>query len=225
MPTGSIGDSARLYPWQVGHYIARGGPNDPVVATTPAVPAAQTGGGSVSWNTTLTLPPAPGQSAPRTMILNNNGTLTAGQLVNPTTGGGLLIGTIPQGAWITNLMLQCYQTIAGGTSTSVGLFYTNALLDTTYPPATLNLLAYITTPTISNLYSTTTSINATAFTAANAAPGPLGAGVPTTAGAIANLASLSDINIYVAGFLVAGGGTANTAGTYAALIEFTGLEG
>jgi len=126
---------------------------------------------------------------------------------------------------IIDMMLQCYQTIAGGTSTSVGFFYTNATLDTAYPPATLNLLAYITTPTIGNLYRSITSINSTAFTAANAAPGPNGFGVPTTAGAIANLASLTDIDIYVVGFLIAGTGTANTAGTYAAMIEFTGLEG
>jgi hypothetical protein len=121
--------------------------------------------------------------------------------------------------------VQCYQTTAG-TNTSFGVFYTAQTTDVGYPVATMNLLAYITTPTISNFYDTTTSINATAFTAANAAPGPCGFGVPTTAGAIANLASLTDIDIYATSFLIAGGTTvANTAGTYAVIIEYTGLEG
>jgi hypothetical protein len=87
------------------------------------------------------------------------------------------------------------------------------------------MLAYATSPALGNLFRLITSQNATAFTAAAAAPGPCGFGVPTTPGAPANLASLDAIDLYVASFLVGGGGTQNTAGCYACLVEFTGLEG
>jgi hypothetical protein len=229
--SGIAGDSARLFPWQVDHNCVRGGPNDPVVQTTPAIPAQQTGGGSLSWNTTLTLPPVPGvqPAVNRTMTINSTGTLTSGQLTTNT--GGLYLLTIPQGAWIESLSFFCYAAMAGGTSTSLGFFYTAEPADLAYPPATLNLLAYITTPTANTLYSSVaTGGGATSFTSVLGAGGtsggnasPLGPGNAQTG--IGQLASLSDIDIYVATFLVAGAGTANTGGCYSAMFNFTGLEG
>jgi hypothetical protein len=230
MPVSSLGSgipgaNTRLFPWQVDHYIVRGGPNDPVLQTGPATPAAQTGGGSLSWNSTITLPPVPGQqpATNRTMVLNSTGSLASGQL--GTNTGGIYIGTLPQGSWIQNFQLFCYQALAGGTSTSVGLFWTAESTDVGYPPATLNLIAYITSPAANTNYSVVTASGVTAFTAVNGTVGPLGPGNAVTAGGIASLASLTDIDLYVAAFLIAGAGTANTAGTYAAMVNFTGLEG
>jgi hypothetical protein len=223
--SGIAGDSARLFPWQVSHYIVRGGPNDPVLQTTPAVPAVQTGGGTLSFNSTVILGPVPGQQPAlnRTMTLNSTGTLTAGQLTTNT--GGIYIGTIPQGAWILDVGLFCYAALSVGTSTSVGVFYTNEPGDLTYPPPTLNLLGYITTPAANTTYGVKSGSGITAFTAVNAAVGPTGLGNAAVAGGIAALASLSDIDLYVASFLVGGTGTASSTGCFACLVEFTGLEG
>jgi hypothetical protein len=121
--------------------------------------------------------------------------------------------------------LFCYQTTAG-TNTSTGIFWTPETLDVGYPVATMNMLAYITTPTANVTYGINTASGVTAFTAVNATVGPSGPGNAVASNAIATLASLSDIDIYVSSFLIAGGTTvANTGGTYAVLIEYTGLEG
>lgn len=228
MTTGTAGDIARLFAWQMSHYLVRGGPNDPVLPTTPTPPAQPTGGGILSWNSVLTLPPVPGAQPPinRTQSLNSTGTLAAGVL--GTNNGGILVGTIPQGAWIEDIELMCYASLAGGTSTSIGIFYAPANTLGPAPgfqPASLNLLAYITSPAAGTLYATKGAgdANMVAFTAVTAAPGPLGPGTAVTG--VNQLASLSDIDIYVAGFLIAGSGTANTGGCYSLMMEFTGLEG
>lgn len=229
--SGVPGNQARQLSIQADHYFVRGGPNDPVLQTGPTIPAAQTGGGSLSWNSQVTLGPVPGQSANRTMGLHSAGTLTGGQLTGNT--GGLLIGTIPQGGWIDSIQLQCLQALAGGTDVSVGLFYCLNSTALVYPPPTLNLLAYITSPAANIIYSVMSGAAAavTAFTAVLGAGGtagatgtPVGPGNPTAAG-IGQLASLGDIDLYLASFLIAGGGTANTAGVYSARINFSGLQG
>jgi hypothetical protein len=224
MATGTVGDSARLFPWQMSHYIVKGGPNDPSVLPPTGGPPV-TGAGYLSWNSSIVVPPVPGASpaTPRTMSLHNGGTLTTGQLVTGT--GGIFIGTIPQGAWLLDLNLFCYASLAGGTDASVGIFYVrNSLaIAQVYPVVTLNLLAYITSPAADTMYGIKTTQGVTAFTAVNATVGPTGPG-DGVAG-IKELASIGDIDLYVASFLIAGGGTANTGGSYGVMVEFTGLEG
>jgi hypothetical protein len=229
--TNTPGDQARLFPWQMSHYIVHGGPNDPVIQS--AAPPTQASPGYLGWSTVLTLPPVPGTQTPpavplpRVQSLNSTGTLSSGVLGSNT--GGLYIGTIPQGAWILDLSLYCYVSLAGGTSTSIGIFY--AAADTVGAgnaggqPTSLNNLAYITSPTAGNLYTAVGAGDAgtTAFTAVGNSTTPLGPGTGTSG--VAQLASLSDIDLYVVGFLVAGTGTANTNGAYAVKVEFTGLEG
>jgi hypothetical protein len=224
MTTGAPGDSARLFPWQVSHYLVKGGPNDPSVLPPTGGPPV-TSGGYLSWNSSILVPPVPGAQPAlnRTMSLHSAGTLTAGQLTGNT--GGIYIGTIPQGAWILDVNLMCYAALAGGTDLSVGIFYVQQSLAAAqvYPATPLNLLAYITSPAASTMYGIKTTLGMTLFTAANAAPGPTGPGNGVTG--IAQLASLGDIDLYVASFLIAGGGTANTGGSYGVMVEFTGLEG
>lgn len=220
--SGVPGNQARQLSIQADAYFVRGGPNDPVLQTTPVVPATPSGGGSLSWNSQVTIGPVPGQTANRTMGLHSAGTLTGGQLTGNT--GGIFIGTIPQGAWLIDMQLMCYTGLGGGTDLSVGLFYALNSTSLVYPVPTLNLLAYITSPATGTMYGVKTTLGQTLFTAANAAPGPTGPGNPVAG--IAQLASLGDIDIYLASFLIAGGGTANTAGCYAAWIDYTGgLEG
>jgi hypothetical protein len=84
MPTNVGGDSARLFPWQMVHYIVHGGPNDPSpLPTTQGTPTALFTGVSAAgtadgcylsaWKTTgagvtsvnfITVPPLPGSVAP-----------------------------------------------------------------------------------------------------------------------------------------------------------------
>jgi hypothetical protein len=226
-------DSPRKLPWQADHYCVRGGPNDPVIQTTPASPvnsAVPTGGGSISWNTTFVLPavsapfsptttnPSP---VPRSMVLNSGGTLAAGVL--GTNTGGLYLLSLPQGAWIQDIELYCYAALAGGSSTSIGLFYTPTPGDLVYPPPSLNLLAAIVTPAAGTLYGLKAGSGVTAFGVLPTPPA-LGPGTPIT-GNVGQLASLGDIDIYIAAYLAAGSGVAPTAGCFAAMINFTGDEG
>lgn len=217
--SGLPGDSARLFAWQMDHYAVRGGPNDTVAQTTPASPvnsAAPTGGGSVSWNSVLTLGPVPGQqpATPRSMSLSSAGTFAAGQLTGNT--GGILLLTIPQGSWIQDVEVYCYTAPAG--ATTFGVFYVPTPTDLTYPPATLNLLAAIATPTAGTLYGLKSGSGVTAFGVLQATTA-LGPGTPVT-GAVNQLASLSDIDVYAVLYT----GTA-TAGCFAVEVNFTGLEG
>jgi hypothetical protein len=227
-------DSPRKLPWQADHYCVRGGPNDPVIQTTPTSPVnsapGPAGGGSISWNTTFVLPavsapfspttvnPSP---VPRTMALNSGGTFAAGVL--GTNTGGLYLLSLPQGAWIQDIELYCYAALAGGSSTAIGLFYTPTPGDLVYPPPSLTLLAGITTPVINTLYGLKSGSGVTAFSVLPTGPA-LGPGLPITGNA-AQLASLGDIDIYIATYLAGGGGVAPTAGCFAAMINFTGDEG
>lgn len=229
--SGVPGNQARQYPWQVDHYIIRGGPNDPTLQTGPVLPAAQVGGGVISWNSQVTLGPVPGQSANRTMGLNSTGTLAGGQLTGNT--GGILLGTIPQGAWIDSIQLQCLAALSVGTSVQMGLFYCLNSTDLVYPPPTLNLLAYITSPAANAVYSVmsgaaTAVLAFTAVLGAGTTAGttgtPIGPGNPTAAG-IGQLASLGDIDIYAATFLIAGAGTASSTGVFSARVNFSGSQG
>lgn len=219
--SGAPGDNARLFAWQMDHYVVRGGPNDPVAQTTPLSPvnsAPPTGGGTLSWNSVLTLPPIPGVSGlSRTMVLNSTtGTVAGGQLT--TNNGGILIATIPSGSWIYDAEVYCYTAPAG--ATTFGLFYTASGSTVGYPVATLNLLCAIATPTAQTLYGLKSGSLITAFGILPAATAPpMGPGNPVT-GNVGALASLGDIDVYAVQY----GGTA-TAGCFAAMINFTGLEG
>lgn len=187
MVTNSPGTGARIFPWQVKHYIQRGGPNDPVTQATGGPPV--TGLGSLSWNSVLTLPPIPGTQTPpnvpepRTMTM-----LTPGAAHVATTGiltgntGGILVGTIPGGAWIQNVEIYCYTTPTfGGTTpfTAVGLFYANAQAFNTLAspqPTTLWTIGTITSPTTGNVYvpgTATFAAGANAITTAGAIRGQL----------------------------------------------------
>lgn len=206
MATNVAGDSARLYPWQVSHYIVRGGPND------PSIPSVSNLGGILSANGVVTVPPVPGfqPALPRTETFNAS--TAAGSASLTTNNGGVLLGTIPAGAWITNIELFCLVGLSGGSSTSVGFFAVNA--NTAYPQASVSTLAYITSPAANTLYSLRGSNGgATAFTGVSA----------TLLGPAAALTS--DLDIYAVNWLIAGSGAVNTAGNFVALIEFTGLEG
>lgn len=254
MVTNTPGTNARLYPWQVKHYIQRGGPNDPVAQASGGPPV--TTGGSLGWNTSLTFPPIPGTQTPpnvplpRVMSLNSTGTLTATTGVLATNTGGILVGTIPGGSWIDEVEIYCYTALSGGTSTSVGLFYAPANTFNTVAspqPATLWVLGYITTPAAGTSYGTRTR-PANAVTSAGAlgsaltgyqiGPGngvsgaqqlaslgpPEGQGFGGLTQGAAALAS-GDIDLYFVSFLVAGSGVAPTAGEFGFRIDFTGQEG
>jgi hypothetical protein len=221
-------DSPRKFAWQVDHYCVRGGPNDPVIQTTPSSPvnsAQPAGGGSISWNTTFVLPavsapfspttvnPSP---LPRTMALNSAGTYATNVLSGNT--GGLYLLSLPQGAWVQDVELYCYAALAGG-STNIGLFYTPTPGDLVYPPPNLNLLAAIATPAAGALYGLKSGSGVTAFSVLPSITS-LGPGAPITGNA-GQLGSLGDIDIYIATY----GGAAPTAGCFAAMINFTGDEG
>jgi len=229
--SGVPGDSPRQFPWQVDHNAVRGGPNDPILQTAPvtgtAVPSSL---GSVSWNTTFTLNPVAGQNppTPRTMSLFGAGSVSGGAVINNTTSGGLLLLTIPKGAWIQDIELYTYTSLSVG---NLGIFYVPNSLDLSYPPGTATaaassnmfLLCGIATPAAGTLYGLKSGSGVTAFgilTGASPALGPGVGGVPATPN-ISQLASLDDINIYVMAY----GSTAPTAGCFAVEINFTGLEG
>lgn len=140
------GDAARLFPWQVVHYIVRGGPNDPTIQTNS--PPTQGGWlsaniiGSTSIQNTVTLPPIPGTQSPpnvplpRTQIVAAGGSTTNGAsyaaptLTNATgaLAGGVYLGTIPQGSWIESAEMYLY-TAFGSTAANIiaaGIFYAPA---------------------------------------------------------------------------------------------------
>lgn len=203
MVTNTAGDSARLFPWQMSHYIVRGGVNDPVQ------PSASNAGGIFSFNSTFLAPPIPGASpaVSRAMSIGLTGTLI----------GGILIGTIPQGAWITGVGIFSYTSWAGGSAGAIGLGY--AAANSPYPP-TLNTLATSTLLTANVLQQTPTPAGVTGSTSFTSISQVFGLGPQA---AVSN-----DIDVYV--FLAASliGGlmtTAATSGNAAVWIEFTGLEG
>lgn len=259
MSANLTGLQTRLYPWQVKHYITHGGPNDPVAQATGGPPV--TGAGVLSWNSTLTLPPLPGTQTPpnvplpRVQSLNSGGTLTVTTAVMATSTGGIYVGTIPGGAWIDDVEIYCYAALAGGTSTSVGLFYApagsfSASNSPGFQPATLWTLGYITTPAAGTVYGTRTRpANATtsagmlgsALTGYQVGPGngvsgaqqganlgpPTGEGFGGAKDLLAGGAqpTQGDIDLYFCSFLIAGGGTAPTGGSFAFRVDFSGLVG
>ena len=164
------------------------------------------------------------------MALNSGGTLAASVLTGtgPGTGatqaGGLYLLSLPQGAWIQDIQLYCYTVLSGGSSTSLGLFYTPTPSDLTYPPLSMYLLAGIVTPAAGTLYGLKSGSGVTAFGTLNGVGTALGPGNPVTGNA-AQLASLGDIDIYVCSYLIAGSGVAPTGGCFSAMINFTGEEG
>jgi hypothetical protein len=172
-----------------------------------------------------------------------------------TSTGGLYVGTIPGGSWIDSVEIYCYTALAGGTSTSVGLFYQNggAFSTTNTPglqPVTLWVLGYITTPAVGTVYSSTTrpanavtaaGMQSAALTGYQVGPGngvagaqqgaslgpPTGEGFAGAKDLLAGgtAANQGDIDLYFASFLVAGSGTAPTAGSFGVKVQFTGLVG
>ena len=219
------GDSARLFQWQMVHYLVHGGPNDPVIQS--ASPPTQASPGYLGWGTVVTLPPLPGTQTPpavplpRVQQIGSTGTVSTTTL--STNNGGIYIGTIPQGSWIESVEVYSYIAFAGGTSLFGGVFYAPADTQGAAPgfqPATLYSLAYlIAFMAGSTLYSTETSAGTTAFTTASIQKGP-GTG---TAGA-AQLASLGDIDLYYVVGNTSGQSTL-TNGSVAVRVKFTGLEG
>jgi len=230
-------DSARLFPWQVDHNCVRGGPNDPIMqqqAITTATPPATLGGGSVSWNTSFVMNPVPGQNppTPRVMSLYANGTFASGAMTVNTTSGGLYLLTVPKGAWIQDVQMYCYTALTG--SGFIGVFYAPASTDLTYPPgaqataalSNMFLLCASTAAvaTAGTLLSLKSGSGLTAFntlTGASVELGPGNANPAATAPNVNQLASLDDMNIYVAAY----GTGAPTGGSFAVMINFTGLEG
>jgi len=258
MATGFSGSLFRLYPWQTKHYIARGGPLDPSIQATGGPPV--TGGGVLSWNSVVTLPPIPGTQTPpavplpRVQSINSTGTYTTTTGILATSVGGVYIGTIPGGAWITNVQIYCYTLLSGGTSTSVGVFYAPANTAGAAPgfqPATLWVLGTKLNPATGTLYvpgTATFAAGANAVTTVGAICGQLdgyqlgpgngvsgstqlaGLGPPGGEGfggltQGATQATPGDIDLYFASFLIAGSGTAPTGGSFGVLVEFSGLMG
>jgi hypothetical protein len=171
MTTNAPGTSARLFPWQVKHYIQRGGPNDPVAQASGGPPVST--GGSLGWNTSLTFPPIPGTQTPpavplpRVMSMTSAGTYTTTTGILATNTGGILVGTIPGGSWIDGIEIYTYAVLAGTSSfpTSVGLFYTNAnAFNTVAQPQPVTLWALGTTPANPVAGTTYTSYGAAANT-------------------------------------------------------------
>jgi hypothetical protein len=169
MVTNTPGTNARIFPWQMKHYIQRGGPNDPTLQATGGPPV--TTGGVLGFNSSLTFPPIPGTQTPpavplpRVMSMPSPGSThvtTTGILTNNV--GGILVGTIPGGSWIQNVEIYCYTapTFAGTTPfDSVGLFYQSAnVFNTVANPQPATLWALATKQTI------TAGSSFTPFTAA-----------------------------------------------------------
>jgi hypothetical protein len=164
MATNVAGDGARIFPWQVKHYVQRGGPNDPAAQSTGGPPV--TGAGILSWNSTVTLPPIPGTQTPPALPLPRVQTMgTPGATHVAATGiltgntGGIFIGSIPGGSWIDGIEIYCYTvpTFAGTTPfTAVGIFYQTANAFGAAPgfqPATLWTLGTITGPAAVGTYT------------------------------------------------------------------------
>ena len=85
MVTNTPGKSARLFAWQMSHYIVRGGPNDPVLPATGGPPV--TTGGVFSYNSVLTVPPTPGAqpAEPVTQTINSTTGATTSARRSPRT--------------------------------------------------------------------------------------------------------------------------------------------
>jgi hypothetical protein len=143
MPTNVTGDQARLFPWQMEHYIQHGGPNDPSpLPTTQGTPTALFTGVSAAgtadgcylsaWKTTgagvtslnsITVPPVPGSPygtgyipLPRSQYMfggTGGGSFAPGLTSVTTNAGGVYIGTIPQGAWVDSVDLYIYAAFSG----------------------------------------------------------------------------------------------------------------
>lgn len=267
MATGFAGSLFRLYPWQVKHYLIRGGPFDPVIQSGGTQGSLT--GGFLNVTSTITLPPIPGTQTPpavplpRVQSMVSTGTLTATTGTLASNSGGFYLGTIPGGAWIESVEIYCYTTLSGGTSTSVGIFYAESQDQTGsapgFQPTTLRLLGYITSPSAGNTY-TSRGVPATANAVTSAGgltvqltgwqtgpgTGPTGSTFPTINsqtlasngppggegfGGVKDLLAggatptPGDIDLFFVNFLIAGSGTAATAGQFAAKVEYTGLVG
>ena len=216
MVTNSPGKSARLFATQQSHYIVRGGPNDPVLPATGGPPV--TTGGMFSYNSVLTVPPVPGAqpATPQSQTINSTtGATTAATIT--TNNGGIYIGTLPAGAWITMIQVYVYTTFSGGTNDTIAL--AAAIADTPYPVATLQNLVTMTAFTGGVLYGAPSGTGATAFATA------VGLGPGSGAASAAGRTATQDMDLYLVTYLAAGTGTAFTAGSASIMIEFTGLEG
>jgi hypothetical protein len=237
MTTGTVGDSARLFPWQVPGYFVRGGPNDPVLPTTTAVGTLPAAGGTFTFNSVATYPPVAGQAANRSMTIN----LTTANI------GGIFIGTIPKGAWIIATQFFVYTAFTGGAGQAIGVGYVTASTDTTYPPTMTGYLGTINgsgaaTGPPAGLFGGEKPVLAVVagdgYTAITSQGFQMGPGNGTT-GSGAQLASLDDINLYVftsgavtgtgasisAAATGAAGASPFTAGCAAVRVSYTGLEG
>lgn len=267
MATGFAGQQARLFPWQMKHYLVRGGPFDPAFQTAGV--AGSLTGGYLQVAQTITLPPVPGSMAgtpppiplPRVQSQISTGTYTTTTGVLATNTGGVYIGTIPGGSWIQSVEIFCYTALSAGTATSVGVFYTpadniNSANTPGLQPATLYALGVKLNPVAGTLY-TSMPIGATAnvITTSGAlmaqldgwqigpGTGPSGSTWPTInsitlasdgppggqgfGGLVQGAAQPppGDIDLYFVNYLIAGSGTANTAGNFEVKVEFTGLAG
>lgn len=183
MTTNVAGDSARQFPWQMTHYIVRGGPNDPVL------PSGGGSNGIFGFNSTLILPPVPGTQTPPAVPAPRNMSIAT----------GILIGTIPIGAWIVKVQVAILTVFNAGT--------TNVLTVGTVAANT----AYASLPgTLNNLVkSGDVNAGATGTTDVTTGIGPI-------------IAQTADQDVYVQYTQT---GTAATTGIASILIEFTGLQG
>lgn len=230
MTTDTPGNSARLFARQTMHYIVRGGGNDPVVPATGGPPV--TTGGFFSFNSQATFAPLPTTQtppavpSPRVMSINSTlGATTSGTIT--TNNGGILIGTLPKGAWIKSVYFQILTAFAGGTNDTIALAY--AIANAAYPVATLGIIATLTTYT-AGLYFAPMSSAATVVGGAAAATAPglgpgYGTSLTTLGGSTPTLASGSDIDLYLVTYKATAPGTAFTSGSGQVLVEFTGLPG
>jgi|SRR5882672_329622 len=183
MATGFAGTNARLFPWQTKHYLIRGGPFDPAIPSTGNA-GSLLGGylnavNAAGQTNQITLPPVPGTQTPpnvpipRVQSMNSStGVYTAATGTLATNNGGVYLGTIPGGSWIESVEMFVYTALTGGTSVSVGLFYTpseNVGVAPGFQPATLYALAVQNTPVINTIYSTRyvgATLNNATFTSA-----------------------------------------------------------
>lgn len=249
MATNVSGDGARLFNWQMVHYIVHGGPNDPSTQGFFNPPGSADGGYLSAWATSaagvtslnyVSVPPVPGSQTPPAIPIVRSQSMWGGTTAAlsatltsfaGTLGGGVYCGTLPKGAWVDSVDLFIYAAFSGnsGTVVDLGLFYAPAnTVSTTgpgYAPNLLFPLAFITGGgTAGQLYSTEAVGWVSAFT--NTGAGILGPGLGTTVNTAGQLASMSDIDLYFVAFgLSTSQGTALATGSAAIRVKFTGLEG
>lgn len=234
MGSGTPGDLARQYPWQVDHYIQRGGFNDPVLPTAQAFGTVPSTLGIFSFNSVFTAPPYPGVSPPA--VRNESINLTVANT------GGIYIGTIPQGAWIISVSFFVYTAFTGGAGQSIGVGYIRVPDDTAYPTAFTGVIGSINgsgagTGPPAGLFGgekpVVTAVAGDGYTTITSIGFQMGPGNGTT-GSASQLASLQDINLYAftAGAVTGTGATisaataaAFTAGSAAVRVDFTGIPG